>query len=168
VINVSWDDATAYAAWLSRKTGKTYRLLSEAEREYVTRAGTTTAFWWGDTISTAQANYHGGNTYRGVGVKGEYRKQTVPVERFEPDSWGLYNVHGNVWEWCEDVWHDNYNGAPTDGSAWLQGSDESRRVVRGGAWNLHPQLLRAASRHWHGAVGRNNDLGFRLARTLNP
>ena len=117
VINVNWDDAKAYVAWLSRKTGKTYRLLSEAEREYVTRAGTTTPFWWGSSISTSQANYDGNYTY-GSGSKGEYRQKTMPVDSFQPNPWGLYQVHGNVWEWTEDCWNDSYNGAPTDGSAW--------------------------------------------------
>ena len=117
VINVSWDDAKAYVAWLSNKTGKTYRLLSEAEREYVTRAGTTTPFWWGSSISTSQANYDGTNTY-GSGVKGEFRHETLPVDSFQPNPWGLYQVHGNVWEWVEDCYHESYAGAPSDGSAW--------------------------------------------------
>ena len=107
VINVNWDDAKAYVAWLSRKTGKTYRLLSEAEREYVARAGTTTPFWWGSTISTSQANYDGNSTY-GSGSKGEYRQKTVPVDSFQPNPWGLYQVHGNVWEWTEDCYKDSY------------------------------------------------------------
>ena len=167
VINVSWEDATAYAAWLSRKTGKTYRLLSEAEREYVARAGTTMAFWWGDTISTSQANYNGNYTFRG-GAKGKYREKTVPVDSYEPNPWGLYNVHGNVWEWVEDVWHDNYKGAPTDGSAWLRGGDARRRVIRGGSWYNYPLDLRSASRDRNPSVDQNDVLGFRLARTLNP
>src|SRR5262252_2968505 len=95
VINVSWDDAKAYVGWLSRKTGKTYRLLSEAEREYVTRAGTTTPFWWGSSISTSQANYNGNYIY-GNGVKGEYRLRTLPVDSFEPNPWGFYQLHGNL------------------------------------------------------------------------
>jgi formylglycine-generating enzyme required for sulfatase activity len=167
VINMSWDYASAYAKWLSRKTGKTYRLLSEAEREYVTRAGTTTPFWWGSSISPKQANYDGNYTYGG-GTKGEYRGQTVPVDSFEANPWGLFNVHGNVWEWCEDCWHDNYVGAPVDGSAWLQGGDENPRVVRGGSWGNMPPSLRAASRRVGSSVYRGNDVGFRLARTLNP
>jgi formylglycine-generating enzyme required for sulfatase activity len=166
VINVSWDDATAYTAWLSRKTGKTYRLLSEAEREYVTRGGTTTVFWWGDTISATQANYDGNYTF-GRGAKGEYREKTVPVDSFEPNPWGLYNVHGNVFEWCEDVWHGNYDGAPTDGSAWLQGGDAGRRVVRGGSWNFAPRGLRAASRFEVTSDDRDSVLGFRVGRTLS-
>jgi formylglycine-generating enzyme required for sulfatase activity len=165
---VNWDDAKAYAAWLSSKSGKTYRLLSEAEREYVARAGTTTPFWWGSSITPAQANYAGTYVYAGGGSNGEWRKATVPVGSFAANPWGLYNVHGNVWEWCEDVWHDNYNGAPTDGLAWLQGGDASRRVVRGGSWYYYPLNLRAAYRFRYSTVTRYYLLGFRLARTLNP
>jgi formylglycine-generating enzyme required for sulfatase activity len=167
VINVSFDDAMAYVAWLSRRTGKSYRLLSEAEREYVTRAGTRTPFWWGETISTAQANYDGNYTSRG-GAKGEYRQRTVSVDSFEPNPWGLYNVHGNVWEWCEDAWHDDYKGAPEDGSAWLEGGDANRRVVRGGSWIDIPRVLRAANRDWDTSDDRFSLLGFRVARTLTP
>ena len=108
-------DAKAYVAWLSRKTGSSYRLLSEAEREYVARAGTITPFWWGSTISTSQANYDGNRTYGG-GAKGENRQKTVPVEFFEPNPWGLYQVHGNVSEWVEDCHRVRYD-VPTDGSA---------------------------------------------------
>jgi formylglycine-generating enzyme required for sulfatase activity len=158
VINVSWDDAKAYVAWLSRKTGKPYRLLSEAEREYMARAGTTTPFWWGASISTSQANYGGGS-------KGEYRAKTVPVDSFLPNAWGLYQVHGNVLDWVEDCYHDSYAGAPTDGSAWVSG-DCSRRILRGGSWSELPQFLRAACRIRGTAVDRNIYRGFRLARTL--
>jgi formylglycine-generating enzyme required for sulfatase activity len=168
VINVNWDDAKAYAAWLSRKTGKTYRLLSEAEREYATRAGTTTAFWWGPSISTSQANYDGNYTFAG-GARGEYRQKTIPVDSFAPNPWGLYNVHGNVWEWVEDCWHDSYQGAPSDGSPWTTAcTDASRRVVRGGSWISDPRGLRAADRRRDTTVYRGSFLGFRLARTLNP
>jgi len=105
VININWDDAKAYTAWLSRKTDKTYRLLSETEREYVTRTGTTAPFWWGSWITPNPANYDGSaDPYIGGGSKGEYRHRTVPVDTFEANPWGLYNVHGNVWEWTEDCW----------------------------------------------------------------
>jgi formylglycine-generating enzyme required for sulfatase activity len=163
---LNWYDAKAYVAWLSRKTGKSYRLLTEAEREYVTRAGTTTPFWWGESITTSQANYDGNYTYDG-GAKGEYRQRTVPVNSFQPNPFGLYQVHGNVWEWVEDCWNDTYSGAPSDGSAWLSG-DCSRRVVRGGSWYGYPQALRAASRSWLSAEIRGNYHGFRLARPLAP
>jgi formylglycine-generating enzyme required for sulfatase activity len=168
VVCINWDDAKAYAAWLARTTGKSYRLLSEAEREYVARAGTTTPFWWGSSITPAQANYDGRFVYKGGGSKGEWRESTVPVGTFEANPWGLYNVHGNVWDLCDDVWHDNYSDAPVDGSAWLQGGDASRRVARGGSWINFPQNLRAAYRYGFTIVDRYGDVGFRLARTLNP
>jgi formylglycine-generating enzyme required for sulfatase activity len=166
VINVNWADANAYAEWLSQKTGKTYRLLSEAEREYVTRAGTMTPFWWGSSITPEQANYNGIFTYAG-GAKGEFRVQTMPVDSFEANPWGLFNVHGNVWEWTEDCWNDSNQGNPGNGSARTT-SDCIGRVVRGGSWSLVPQLLRAASRRGNFSVLRNDYTGFRLARTLNP
>jgi formylglycine-generating enzyme required for sulfatase activity len=165
VINVSIDDAMTYVEWQSRKTGKIYRLLSEAEWEYVARSGMAASFWWGETISTGQANYDGNCTFRG-GAKGEYRKKTVAVDSFEPNPWGFYNMHGNVWEWCEDLWHKNYEGAPTDGLVWLQGGDAASRVVRGGAWNNIPQSLRSANRIASRSDSRFNFLGFRVARTL--
>jgi formylglycine-generating enzyme required for sulfatase activity len=133
VICVNWNDANAHADWLSGQTGKAYRLLNEAEREYVARAGSTTPFWWGSSITPAQANYDG-NQYAGGGSKGEWRKATVSVGSFAANPWGLFNVHGNIFEWCQDVWHDDYNGSAADSSAWQQGGDAGRRVVRGGAW----------------------------------
>ena len=168
VINVNWIDAKMYAsAWFSRKTGKSYRLLSEAEREYVTWVGTTTPFWWGSSISPAEANYNGSaEPYKGFGSKREYRRHTVPVDSFQPNPWGLYNVHGNVWEWTEDCWNDSNRGIPSDGSARTKGYDCSRRVVRGGCWNLDPEFLRSAYRSADSAVGRRHNVGFRVARTL--
>jgi formylglycine-generating enzyme required for sulfatase activity len=163
VINVSWDDAKTYAAWLSKKTGKSYRLLSEAEREYVTRAGTTTPFWWGNSISTSEANYNG-TPYSG-GAKGQYRGRTVPVDSFEPNPWGLYQVHGNVYEWTEDCWHVNYQGAPADGSFWT-GGDCSSHVIRGGSWDYDAEYLRSASRLGYAIDTRDVWLGFRVGRTL--
>ncbi len=145
VINVNWNDAQAYVKWLSEKTGKQYRLLSEAEREYVTRAWTKGAFWWGASISPKQANYNGGYAYNN-GSTGKYRGQTVTVKSFEPNPWGLYQVHGNVWEWVEDCWHDSYHNAPSDGSARTTG-DCKYRVLRGGSWDYDPgfSARRAAS-----------------------
>jgi formylglycine-generating enzyme required for sulfatase activity len=166
VINVSWDDANAYVTWLSRKTGKPYRLLSEAEREYVTRAGTTTPFWWGVSISTNQANYNGNFTY-GSGAKGDYRQKTVAVDSFQPNPWGLYQVHGNVYDWVEDCYHDTYNGAPSDGSAWTSGECKYR-VLRGGSWDYKPRNLRAANRYRGATDNRSNVNGVRLGRTLTP
>ncbi len=162
VIYVSWNDAKAYVKWLSDKTHKEYRLLSEAEWEYVTRAGTKTPFWWGDTITTDQANYNGNYPYNG-GAKGEYRGKTLPVRSFKPNPWGLYQVHGNVWEWVEDCWNDNYKGAPADGFPWLTGNCASR-ALRGGSWNSYARSMRAASRRARGREGRYNITGFRCAR----
>ena len=168
VINVSWDDAKAYAAWLSTKTGKTYRLPSEAEREYFARAGTTTPFWWGSSITPVEANYDGNQTYNG-GSKGAYRQRTVPVDSFAANPWGLFNVHGNVWEWTEDCWSDENTGNPGNGAARTTGCTDARsRVVRGGSWYLYPRLLRSASRDRHSTDYRFCNLGFRLARTLSP
>jgi hypothetical protein len=120
VVNVPWNDAKAYTGWLPKRTGRSYRLLSEAEREYVARVGTATPFWWGSTISTDQANYDGNHTY-GDGVKGERRNVILPVASFKPNTWGLYQVHRNVYDWVEDCFHDSYQGAPSDGTAWTEG-----------------------------------------------
>ena len=160
VVNVSWNDAQAYISWLKRKTGRDYHLLSEAQREYVTRAGTTTPFWWGSTISADQANYTDGGE-----PKSRYRYQTAPVDAFQPNPWGLYQVHGNVYEWTEDCWKDNYSSAPTDGSAWTS-EDCTSRVVRGGSWETFPRYLRSAYRDRYIAVNRSTRYGFRVARTL--
>jgi formylglycine-generating enzyme required for sulfatase activity len=167
MIYVSWDDAEAYVAWLSRKTGKSYRMLSEAEREYVTRAGTTTPFWWGTSISSSQANYGGGDAIFPDRSKGKHREKTVPVDTFQPNAWGLFQVHGNVFEWVDDCYHDSYAGAPSDGSVWLSG-DCSVRVVRGGAWLSDPTYLRSAYRGKTTTNTRDSMFGFRVARTLTP
>jgi formylglycine-generating enzyme required for sulfatase activity len=160
-INVSWKDAKDYVAWLSRTTGKEYRLLSEAEWEYAVRAGTATAYSWGDEIGENNANCDGCESRR-------YKRQTAPVGSFKPNAFGLYDMHGNVYEWVEDAWHDNYSGAPVDGSAWLEGADARQRVVRGGSWYDPPQSLRAAIRFRSTTDYRGNIAGFRLARTLSP
>ena len=165
VINVSWTDAREYVAWLSRKTGKRYRLLSESEWEYVARAGTTTPFHYGSTVSAEQANYDGNYTY-GSGRKGRYRERTVPAGSFPANAFGLHDVHGNVSEWVEDCWNRDYEGAPGNGSAWVRG-DCSRRVLRGGSWGNGPQNLRSANRVRNPAGFRYYYAGFRVARTLN-
>ena len=189
VINVSWNDAKGYTTWLARRTGKSYRLLSEAEREYVTRASTTTPFWWGASITPAQANYDGNYTYQGGGAKGDYRQRTEPVDSFEANPWGLYNVHGNVWEWTEDCWNsdniasidlkaatdaaiENFlkrglTSNPGNGGARTTG-DCSSRVIRGGSWVSVPKQLRSAFRFGFISSGRSHDFGFRVARTLTP
>jgi len=143
VINVIWDDAKACVAWVSRKTGKTYRLLSDAERKYVTRADTTTPFWWGSSITPKQANYDPVDENNGPydpadqynRPSNENRERTLPVDSFEPNPWWLYNVHGNIWELTEDCWNDSNTGDPGDGRARTTG-DCGARVVRGGSW-LH-------------------------------
>jgi len=166
VINVSWDDANAYVAWLSSKTGKGYRLLSEAEREYVARAGSRMAFWWGSSISPRQANYNGTYIY-GNGPTGEYRQRTVPVDLFQSNRWGIFQVHGNVWEWTRDCWHESYAGAPADGSPWESGKCDYR-IVRGGSWATYPGDLRSAVRGRFAIDFRSNSLGFRVARAVAP
>ena len=168
VINLRWDDAKVYVKWLSNKTGKSYRLLSEAEREYVTRAGTTTPFWWGSSISTDQAKYDGTYPYPliGHGLVGLYREKTVPVDSFAPNPWGLYQVHGNLYEWVEDCWHGNYLGAPADGSAWVTG-DCNRNVLRGGAWNFASWQLRSAARGSVASAVGLGPVGLRVARAID-
>ena len=164
VVCVNWNDATAYAAWLASLTGKNYRLLSEAEREYVTRAGSTTAFWWGNTISTDQANYNGNIAFAG-GVSGEWRKAALPVDSFVANPWGLYNVHCNVWEWTADCWNEKNAGNPGDGTARSTG-DCSLRVLRGASFNNAPHTLRSARRDREPVGSRVDAFGFRVARPL--
>jgi formylglycine-generating enzyme required for sulfatase activity len=166
VVCVSWNDAQAYTRWISLSSGKPYRLLSEAEREYAARSGSQTAFWWGKSISTAQANYDGTATSYNGSAKGDWRKATVAVNSFKANPFGLYNVHGNVWEWVEDCFHDNYSGAPSDGSAWTTSCSGDYRVLRGGSWDIIPAYLRSAFRYWYTPDFRDYDSGFRLARTL--
>ena len=156
VVYVSWIDAKVYNAWLSTKTGQNYRLLSEAEWEYVARAGTTTAYHFGATISPSQANYNRG------------RGRTVEVGSYPTNAFGLHDVHGNVWEWVEDCWHNDYNGAPSDGLAWTVNCDEDRRVLRGGSWGHGPKVLRSADRFSFVARNRYDFNGFRVARDLTP
>ena len=166
VIDVDWEDAKAYAKWLSIKTGKNYRLPSETEWEYACRAGTTTPFWWGSSIMPEQANYDGSaDPFEGGGKKGEHRQKTLPVKSFEPNPWGLYQVHGNIWEWCEDRRHVDCDDAPTDGSAWTTGNS-GERVLRGGAWDDGPGNLRAAWRIMYNRRIPCKNAGFRVARTL--
>jgi formylglycine-generating enzyme required for sulfatase activity len=159
VINVSWDNAKTYVAWLTEQTGKTYRLLSEAEYEYSARAGTQTAYPWGKDIGQNNANCKGcGSQWDG--------EQTAPVGSFKPNAFGLNDMVGNVWEWVEDCYRDNYDNAPTDGSAWIKGGDCKYRVIRGGAWNVTPDGLRSANRSRVSADDRRYYVGFRVARTL--
>jgi len=157
VIDVSWKDAAAYAKWLSEQTGKCYRLPSEAEWEYACRAGTRTPWSFGDKhADLAQCAWYWENS----------DERPHPVGEKNPNPWGLHDVHGNVWEWVQDCWHDNYEGAPTDGSAWKETNDGdcSQRVVRGGSWGSAPGPLRSADRDRANAGARNGNLGFRLAQ----
>ena len=166
VIHVSWNDAQTYVAWLSHTTGKPYRLLTEAEREYVTRAGTATPFWFGATITLEQANFDGKHPYNN-GPIGVGRAKTLPVNSFAPNPWGLYQVHGNVWDWVEDCFNESYVGAPSDGSAWMSGECD-KHVLRGGAWIDQPRFLRSAFRLRDVTTRRYDLQGFRVARTLSP
>ena len=161
VINVSWDDAQRYLRWLSGKTNEPYRLLSESEWEYTARAGTQTAYSWGDEIGVGRANCDG------CGSRWDDR-QTAPVGSFAANPWGLHDMHGNVWEWVEDCWNNSYAGSPRDGSAWRSGTC-AERVLRGGSWNYSPSYLRAAFRIRSTSGDRSYlVLGFRVARTLAP
>jgi formylglycine-generating enzyme required for sulfatase activity len=161
VINISWDDAQAYVAWLSKKTGKSYRLLSGAEYEYAMRAGTQTVYPWGNSVGTNNANCHACGSQWDA-------KQTAPVGSFAANGFGLHDMPGNVREWSEDCYHDTYSGAPSDGSPWIEGGNCYHRVVRGGSFLLAPAFLRSASRYWFTSDYRLRYLGFRVARTLAP
>ncbi len=145
VEQVSWYDVVEFCARLSQATGKKYRLTSEAEWEYACRAGTTTPFYFGKTITTDLANYNGNYTYANE-PKGKYRQETTRVGSFPPNTFGLYDMHGNVWEWCADTWHDNYQGAPIDGSAWIIGGTDKLSPTRGGSWGDNPIVCRSACR----------------------
>jgi len=164
VESVTWYEAVEFCARLSKRTGRNYRLPSEAEWEYACRAGTTTPFHFGETITTDLANYDGDDTY-GKGPKGEYREKTTPVGYFKraANPFGLYDMHGNVWEWCEDDYHKNYQGAPQDGRAWIDKSDsKTSKVLRGGSWVDFPRYCRSAYRYWNDADDRYYRLGFRV------
>ena len=166
VVCVSWNDAQAYVQWLSQETRQNYRLLSEAEREYVARAGSTTLFWWGDTLAQDQANYQTTAPDFMGSAKGPWRQSTVPVQQFRANPFGLYQVHGNVWEWVADCHHDSYQGAPSQGVAWTEKCTSAARVLRGGAWVGDPADLRASSRLWLSPAMRLQAAGFRVARDL--
>ncbi|MCV3212499.1 SUMF1/EgtB/PvdO family nonheme iron enzyme, partial [Plectonema radiosum NIES-515] len=166
---VSWNHAIEFCARLSNKTGKSYRLPSEAEWEYACRAGTTTPFYFGETITTDLANYRGtdwhyqGKVYPGnygQGSKGQYRQQTTDVGIFPANAFGLFDMHGNIWEWCQDEWHQNYNEAPADAKAWVSENDNHSRLLRGGSWSYNPGICRSAIRSNYPVTG--NYLGFRV------
>ncbi len=165
VINVSWNDAGKYVAWLSLMTGKSYRLLSEAEYEYAARAGTQTAYYWGDQVGTNNANC------AECGSAWANRKDTAPVGAFAPNPFGLYDMGGNVWEWVVDCYHDNYNQAPTDGAAWMTNvtgcpNGGGQHVIRGGSYQGPARTVRPDFRYYGTEIDRWDDRGFRVGRTL--
>ena len=160
VINVSWEDANEFVHWLSGKTGADYRLPSESEWEYAARGGTRARYWWGDEVGRNRAHCAGCGS-RGGGTR------TAPVGSFFPNRFGLHDVHGNVWEWTEDCWHGNYEGAPADGNAWTTGGDCDKRVLRGGSWDYPPRSLRSAARSRYATGYGDNNIGFRVARELD-
>ena len=170
VINVSWNDAKAYVEWLSRKTGASYRLLSESEWEYVARGCksdcASTAFWFGNAITPERANYDWRYAYEGS-PKAQALRRTVEADSGEINPFGLTNVHGNVREWVEDCWNPTLTGIPTDGAARRSG-DCSSRVFRGGSWADEPKDIRSAARNWDLAGDRRAEIGFRVARSFGP
>jgi formylglycine-generating enzyme required for sulfatase activity len=161
VEQVSWLEAVEFCDRLSQFTGRTYRLPSEAEWEYACRAATTTPFYFGETITTDLVNYNGNYTYN-RGPKGIYREKTTAVGSFPPNAFGLYDMHGNVYEWCADPWPGNYNSAPTDGSVWESGRYTQCRVVRGGSWITGPSGCRSADRYVSEPDSRGTIYGFRV------
>ena len=160
VEQVSWNDAIEFCKKLSQKTGRTYRLPSEAEWEYACRAGTTMPFYFGETITTDLVNYNGESNY-GDAPKGKNRKQTTDVGSFSPNAFGLYDMHGNVWEWCQDDWHDNYTNAPKDGSSWTS-QNNIIKPLRGGSWLTFPGDCRSAYRYDYYIVDYNDTIGIRV------
>jgi formylglycine-generating enzyme required for sulfatase activity len=157
VVHVSWEDTQQYLQWLRNKTGKPYRLLTEAEWEYVARAGTSTVYWWGDRVGSGQANC------RVCGSQWDNR-QTAPVGSFAANGFGLHDTSGNVWEWVEDCWADDYKAATPDGAAVSSAGNCEQRVLRGGSWTNKDGNLRSSARAWGDPGGRVNILGFRVAR----
>ena len=180
VEQVSWHEAVEFCQRLSLYSQKQYQLPTEAQWEYACRAGTTTPFHFGETITTELANYRGTDNKEqnwsgsyGSGPKGEYRKQTTPVDEFDiANAFGLCDMHGNVWEWCADHWHENYEGVLIDGSAWLTADETSSRVARGGSWFHNPRVCRSATRADYRPDFRDPFSGFRVCclapRTLQP
>jgi formylglycine-generating enzyme required for sulfatase activity len=157
VINITWYDAQRYIGWLAKMTGKPYRMLTEAEYEYATRAGTQTAYPWGDEVGENNANCNG--------CVSKWGSSTVPVGSFPPNKLGLYDMNGNIWSWLQDCLHGDYAGAPSDGSEWT-GGDCSSRVIRSGSWYVNPPSIRSAFRNWYPPDSRNQFTGLRLSRTL--
>ena len=163
VEQVSWHEAIEFCARLTKHTNRQYILPTEAEWEYACRAGTTTPFHFGETISPELANYDARSAY-GDGITGEYRQETTPVDHFKiANAWGLCDMHGNVWEWCQDHWHSNYEGATKHGSAWLTDNSDTPRVRRGGSWGSGPRYCRSAYRDFTYPDNTSFRLGFRVS-----
>ncbi len=154
---MSWQDAQEYVKWLGEVTGHAYRLPSEAEWEYAARAGTATPYWWGKGIGKNRAVWEGCGESEG--------NMTAPAGSFAPNAFGLYEVHGNVWEWTADCWNGSYAGAPNDGAPWTTGNC-NKRVLRGGSWGIKPKHLRVARRRGDKITLRSGKRGFRVAMTL--
>jgi formylglycine-generating enzyme required for sulfatase activity len=163
VERVNWEDAIEFCNRLSQRTGRHYSLPSEAQWEYACRAATTTPFHFGETINSELANYDATDAY-GDGPKGLYRRETTDVATFPANPWGLHDMHGNVWEWCQDQWHTSYNGAPQDGSAWVDQNvnNDKQRLLRGGSWGLSPRFCRSAHRYHFRPVNASSLVGFRV------
>jgi formylglycine-generating enzyme required for sulfatase activity len=161
VERVSWHDAVRFCERLSKRTQRTYRLPSETQWEYACRAGTSTPFCFGETLTTEVANYNGEFVYRAE-PKGVYRHTTTPVDQFPPNAFGLHDLHGNLWEWCADAWHDSYDGAPTDDRVWHADAKETYRVARGGSWHDIPGVCRSAARLKVDADDAEEIIGFRV------
>jgi formylglycine-generating enzyme required for sulfatase activity len=175
VENVSWEEAKIFCLNLSEKTGQSFRLPSEAEWEYACRAGTTTPFYFGNTINTDQVNFDGYYPFFDSSINetlihygGERRLETTPVGSFPPNSFGLYDMHGNLWEWCDDVWHPNYKGAPIKGGPWLTKGITNKKVVRGGGWDSLGMECRSASRRYAPCTYKGLNVGIRVACSLDP
>jgi formylglycine-generating enzyme required for sulfatase activity len=167
VENISWHDAQEFCHKLSEFTGKPYRLPTEAEWEYACRAGTNTPFYFGEIITADFANFNAQVSY-GASPRSKYRMQTTEVNTFPPNAFGLFDMHGNVWEWCQDEAHDHYRSAPLDGSAWegVNSSSNRSRVLRGGAWNSDPSNCRSAFRNGYFPDSRFDRCGFRIAFSI--
>ena len=166
VDNVSWDDATLFCSRLSKKTGRAYRLPAEAEWEYACRAGSASAFHFGETLTTDLANYVGEHIFLSE-PKGIYRHVPTEAGCFPPNAFGLYDMHGNVWEWCADAWHEDYQGAPFNGSVWNAADKKAARVLRGGCWHEIPGNCRSAVRLKSEAGEREDFFGLRVALSMD-
>ena len=170
VFNINWYDAQKYLVWLSQQTGHHYRLPTEAEWEYAARAGSTTPFQFGNCIDPKQANFHGRETYSDCPVTDLYRGKVLATGTFPPNAWDLHDIHGNILEWTQDCWHDNYVDAPDDGTAWMDQGDNAncgRRVLRGGSWSGRAIDLRLALRSHNKSKHKSIFIGFRVVRELN-